>query len=39
MQAVLLPEMGVVTEDPGPLPEPVQTTSAYFEVWVVLPNS
>jgi 5-oxoprolinase (ATP-hydrolysing) len=32
MQAGMVPQVGPVAEDPGPLPTPSETTPAYFEV-------
>ena len=37
MQAIPLPEVGEVPEDPGQLPQPDKVTKAYFEVCPLLP--
>ena len=37
VQAVPLPEVGGVSEDPGQLPQPDKVTKAYFEVCSLSP--
>ena len=39
VQAVPLPELGGVPDDPGQLPQPDKVTRAYFEVCSLLPLS